>query len=596
MSHDPPTYPDASAPPARPPEPPRRRGRGARLFLVITVMGLLALVAAIAGTAVLLHDRMEPDVIESSYLEVVVRPNLADAPGSEGLVLDPADFPPLLTDVTADIRRAATDDRITGLYLEVQGVGLGWAGVQELRDAVRAFRAAGKPCRAYADDYDNKGYVLAAACGEVYLAPAGAVLANGFSITSEYYAGTLEKLGVTANFEHVGEFKSGPEPLTNREPSPEANEAMESVLGGLYDEMLASIAADRGISAEQARGFIDDPPVTPALAVERGMVDGLHFRDEVQEGMCGKERTSVRKYHAPPSPFSMGERIVVLHAEGTIVGGTSGQQMFGGSIIGDRTVVEQLDDLREDEEVKAVVLRVNSPGGSGGASDNIWRAITRVQDAGTPVVVSMGDYAASGGYYIAAPADWIVAEPSTLTGSIGVFGGKLNVAGLYEKLGITTHTYQRGLVAGLFSPTSDFTDAERALFRRFLENFYDLFLDRVAAGRNMEKAAVAEVAKGRVWTGAQARERGLVDAVGGLDVAVAKARELAAVGEDVPVERVPKRQTLWDQLAEDLQDPGDAASALPEPIAHAWSRAERVARVLEGGGVAAMLPYELVTP
>jgi protease-4 len=326
------------------------------------------------------------------------------------------------------------------------------------------------------------------------------------------------------------------------------------------------------------------------------MVDALHFRDEVREGMCGKERTSARRYHAPPSPFSMGQRIVVLHAEGTIVGGESGQQVFGGSMIGDRTVVEQLDDLREDDDVKAIVLRVNSPGGSGGASDNIWRAITRVQDAGKPVVVSMGDYAASGGYYIAAPADWIVAEPSTLTGSIGVFGGKLNVAGLYDKLGITTYTYQRGQLSSLFSPTSDFSDAERATFRRFLENFYDLFLDRVAQGRNMDRSAVAEVAKGRVWTGTQAMEHKLVDAVGGLDVAIAKARELAAVGEDVSVERMPKRQTLWDQLAEDFQPSPDAASALPEPLVQAWSRAERLARVLDGSGVAAMLPYEIVSP
>jgi len=291
----------------------------------------------------------------------------------------------------------------------------------------------------------------------------------------------------------------------------------------------------------------------------------------------------------------------VVHAEGEIIDGESGSSMFGSEKLGDQTFEEEMTEIREDDDIVAVVLRVNSPGGSGLASDNMWHQVDLVKAAGKPVVVSMGDYAASGGYYISAGADKIFAEPGTLTGSIGVFGGKINMAGLYTNLGVTMHTWKRGELAGLLDPQTDFNDAERVQFRAFLSSFYEQFLARVSTGRKMERDAVHEVAQGRVWTGVQAKERGLVDELGGLDRAIATARELAKVGadEELLIDRYPKRKTFVEQLLEDLDEQAGAPtpdvslaalSAVSPELARSVEHLQTLEGILAGGGVAAMLP------
>ncbi len=580
------------------PPPPPRRGRGARLVLVVGLMGALTIVGASVGGYFLLKEGLRGEtgvVVNNAFLEVELDGDLPDAPGDVGFAMDPADFPLILTEVAADIRRAATDTTVKGLYLDVGGFGGGWAGAQELHDAIAVFSASEKPCYAYADAYDNKAYYIASACKEVYLAPAGLFLVNGFDVTSEYYTGIFEKLGVHADFEHVGDFKSAVEPLQRTGPSEAAALAMDGMLDSLYEQFVGGIATARGMTPDQVRAFIDNPPVTPDAALAAGVVTGLKYRDEVREGMAGEERTRLKAYHAKGlgSAFATGKTIAVVYAEGQIISGESGSPVFGGQMIGDLTVLEILEDVRKDDDVAAVVLRVNSPGGSGLASDNIWRGINRLKESGKPVVVSMGDYAASGGYYIAANADKIVAEPGTLTGSIGVFGGKMNISGLYEKVGITLHTYKRGEMATLFSSTSDFSDPERAKFREFLEGFYKTFVTRVSEGRKMPYEGVHAVAQGRVWTGVQAKERGLVDELGGLDVAIASARTLAQIpeGDSVIIERLPKRRTFVEQLVEDLQQtraPVELA-VVPE-LRDSYAALYMLSRVLEDGGVAAMLP------
>ncbi len=589
VEQDPPTNPSS---PASRSAPVRKRPRAARLILGIALVGALTLAAGVVGAVILLKDDFGPSVKEGSFLEVVVDGKLHDAPGATGFVLDPNDFPVLLTEATADIRRAATDARITGLYLEIEGTSLGWAGAGELRAAILEFGASGKPCHAWADAYDNKAYYIASACKDVYVSPAGVMLVNGFSLTTEYYSGAMEKLGVTSNFEHVGDFKSAIEPYQRAEPSEAASVAMDYMLDGLYEELVSGVATGRGVPVESVKAWIDDPPITPDSAVTRGMVTGTKYRDQVADDLAGKERTELSDYHEDPSGFGGGKVVAVVHAEGAIVSGESGSPMFGGSMVGDRTLIDIFDDLREDDNVAAVVLRVNSPGGSGLASDNIWRALIRLKEAGKPLVVSMGDYAASGGYYIAAPADWIVAQPATLTGSIGVFGGKLNLGGIYGKLGITTHTWRRGAMSDLFSPISDFNEGERAKFREFLQGFYDIFLARVGEGRKLERDAVHEVAQGRVWTGSQAKERGLVDEIGGLETALKKARELAEVpdGEELRLERYPRRRTFIEQLSEDLKEARLPPEATLPEVKRAWAQFEVLERVLQDGGVAAMLP------
>ena len=594
MDAHPPDDPVAPAPS----EPPRQ-GRGVRLLLAVGVAGVLAFVAMGVGVAVLLgQDGSDEPSATRGFLEVDLTRGLADAPGDVGLAFDPSDFPPLLTEVAADIRRAAKDPNITGLYVEVGSGTLGWAGTQELHDAIVAFGESGKPCHAWAQELDNKGYYLASACDQVHVAPAGLVLVNGLAITNEYYAGTLEKVGVRANFEHVGDFKSAVEPFERTGPSDAASEATNALLDELWGQFVEGVSRARGVDAALVQARVDDPPMTPQAALDAGWIDGLKYRDEVREGLAGKDRVKLSEYGAD-RPTGL-KTIAVVHAEGQIVSGRSDVSMFGGSFVGDDTFVKTIDNVREDEDIAAVVLRVNSPGGSGLASDNMWHALERLKAAGKPLVVSMGDYAASGGYYIACNADAIVAEPGTLTGSIGVFGGKMNVAGLYDKVGVTLHTWQRGQLANLLSGTSDFSELERAKFRAFLEGFYETFLDRVGKGRGMDRDAVHAVAQGRVWTGAQAKERGLVDELGGLDVAIARASQLAKIpqGAAVTLERYPARRTLFEKLAEDLQEGQVSATALPPELSvpavrEAWSTVDGLSRVIGSGGAVVMLPGTL---
>ena len=373
------------------------------------------------------------------------------------------------------------------------------------------------------------------------------------------------------------------------------------MLDSLYASFVDAIADGRGFSTQQAKSLIDDPPMTPEQALERGLVDDLLFYDEAIEAKQGKKRLTFKRYlkKVREQQGHSESKVAVIHLQGTIVSGDGGTDVFGGRFIGDQSTAEWLDDVREDDAIRAVVLRINSPGGSGLASDNIWRAVERLRSE-KPVVVSMGDYAASGGYYIAMGADLIYAEPTTLTGSIGVFGGKLNFGDAFDKVGIRTHHYKRGELADLFSTTQDFSPTGRARFQEFLDSFYDLFLQRVAIARGLDREAVHDIAQGRVWTGTQAVERGLVDDLGGLNDAVASAAILAEIDDDYSVVRMPSTQTFWDTLMDDLA----SSKAKVKPNVAAWAelvpgglptlrRARAIARALEPTGVAAMLDFRI---
>lgn len=577
--------------------------RSSRVLLTVVIVGMVVIVLAAVGLALLLGSDEPMIAGDPQWLHVEADASVVEAPGNEGLLTDPKRLPPLSTELADALRDAATDEQVKGVFLEVGGLSLGWAQLQGLRDALADLQAAGKPCVAWAPALTNKEYFLASACGDLQVAPAGMVFVNGLSITQSYYAGTFEKIGVKANFEHVGDFKSAVEPYSRTGPSDAASEAMNSLLDSLYGQILAGISEGRKISVDEARALLDDPPLTPADALARKMVDKLAWRDEVlaqvletedpdeDDLLSLKDYMTQRRNH-----WSSGEnQIAVVYAEGAIVDGEGGDQMFGGQMIGDKDLNEILHDLEEDEDVDAVVLRVNSPGGSGSASDAIWRQMERLK-AKKPVVVSMGDYAASGGYYISAGASSIVAEPATLTGSIGVFGGKLVLSGALEKIGVSNYTYERGAYSSLLSPMHDFTDLDRAKFRTFLEAFYQTFLERVSAGRGMSKEAVHAVAQGRVWTGQQALERKLVDSLGGLDDAVNKAAELAGIDRSTAsIRRLPERKSFFDQVFSELDGSSSARSpALYTPeVQRAVDTALTLERVLGGGGAAALLPGDL---
>ncbi|MEQ1503084.1 MAG: signal peptide peptidase SppA [Myxococcota bacterium] len=606
--------PQPPAPPARP----ATRGRSSTVVLLgITAVAMLVFVVTV-GVVGWMVSRSGGTVAEDSFLQIRLAGEIPDAPVVGGLYLDPDDAPHILTDIAMAIREAKDDERIAGLYLQLDQPVAGWAGAQELRAAIADLRAAGKPCVAYAEAYTTGSYYLASACDRVVLAPSGIGMVTGLAANITYYAGTFEKIGVKAEMLHVGDFKSAVEPYERTGPSEPAAEAMNTLLDSLWHQYVAQVAESRGKTVDEVQAWIDQPSLSPQRMLALGMVDALAYPDQVRanahraadaewvteltepvtddDDTIDDRFTSLDAYLKGLDAPSGGSKIAVVYAEGPIVSGEVEGGLFGSSAgIADRTFRKWMDEIREDDTIDAVVLRVNSPGGSGLASDMMWRDIERVKAAGKPVVVSMGNYAASGGYYIAAPADWIVAEPGTLTGSIGVFGGKITFQGTYEKLGLTQTTFKRGAEADLLSPTAPFDDAGRVVYQTFLDDFYEQFLSRVGTGRELARDDVHVIAQGRVWTGEQALERKLVDQLGGLDDAIAKAAELASV-TDYAVARWPAQKSFVDLVLEDLESssaPMSVSIDVPGVDAGDLTDLFVLARILDDGGVAAVLPGRL---
>jgi protease-4 len=520
-----------------------------------------------------------PEIADNGWLRVPLTGALADAPKPEGLFFEPEDIPPTVTEIAGAIRYAATDERVDGVLVEIDGASGGIASWNVLRDALVDLKAAGKPCVAYqASAFTNNDYWMATACETVVMAPAAVMLVNGMSIELEYYKGTFDWLGVTPEFEHVGDFKSFIETYERTGPSEQAASAYDTLIDSLWGRVVVGIAEGRGVSAEVVNGWIDQPTLAPKAALERGMVDALGWPDAVRANLSAvSEEGWAAKLDAPVTAKAEdsekgliklkdylptvreaekeGEgEVAVIFAEGQIVSGGTDPGLFGDDgLLTDGEFAKWMKDAREDDDVKAVVLRVNSPGGSALAASAMLREVERTRAAGKPVVISMGDLAASGGYLISCTADRVFAEATTITGSIGVFGGKFALGGAFAKLGITTHSFQRGAQAGLLSPVAPFSDAERATFRAWLEDFYQVFVQQVADGRKRSFEEIHAVAQGRVWTGDQALANGLVDELGGVDDAIAHAAELADL-DDPAIRRIPAAKGFFDLLMEDLQD------------------------------------------
>jgi len=568
--------------------------------LFVWLFGFLVIIAGVTGAGVVMLMDSKPVVLnqEPRWLIASVGSRNAESPGSEGLFVDPAQIPPLVTSVSSAIRHAANDESIHSLLFKINGLSGGWAQAEDLRSALASFREAGKPCTVWGPSFDTKAYLVASACDRVATAPAGITMVTGLNMTQTYYADALEKFGVTANFEHVGDFKSAVEPYERSGPSDDASLATNALLDSLYGSIVSGIANGRQVDQSTVEGWIDNPPLAAAHAEERGLIDERIYEDQVEDTVVGDDDSiNIRRYiDGLGSGWSSNGQIAVLYLEGPLVVGTGDSGLFSDRMIGSLTTTDALEDLRKDPAVDAVVLRVSSPGGSGQASDDIWDAVNRLKEI-KPVVVSMGDYAASGGYYISMNAHHIVAQPTTITGSIGVFGGKMNFSGLFAKAGVTRHQYARGARSDILSSTDDFDDDDRAVFRGFLNHFYTDFIDKAALGRNMSRDDMHAVAQGRVWTGSQALENGLVDSLGTLDDAITKAAELANLGPDYDVERLPKTKDFFEQLMEELAGPPDVSvqralydSAIPkvldEPIRTAWLLEHLTAH----GPVIAMMP------
>ena len=469
------------------------------------------------------------------------------------------------------LRLAATDSAVEGVLLKIDGSGFSFAQTQELQAAIQTIRDAGKPVVAWLGSTEgNTQYLLASSCDRIYLHPAGEIGLVGLSAEVSFYRGTLDLLGVEPQFAKRSEYKSSPETYTETGFTDPAREQLNALLDDLYNTMVDSLAAARDEDREQIVTLIDQGPYTGAAAVEAGLVDGLIYADQVAEEIASlfeKEVEADDEYRLvrDVSGWATARQIAVVYIDGPIVTGRSASPgLFGGGNTGSETVVDALAEAMDDSSVKAVVLRVDSPGGSSYASDEIWRAVERLKEEDKPVIVSMGGVAASGGYYVSAGATAIYAEPTTITGSIGVYGGTFSLGGLYERIGVTHEIHSRGRMAAMYSSSRPMDALEYDAMDRLVESVYQQFKDKVAQGRGMEMEQVEEVARGRVWTGMRAHELGLVDELGGLQDAIARARSEAGIPVDAEVRLISYTggQGLFGEMAPEL-----IRGLLPTPLA-----------------------------
>ena len=510
--------------------------------------------------------------------------------------------PATLLTLRRTIERAAKDDRIKALVLDCGGLGAGWGKVEELRQVITEFKKSGKPVVAYMEVAGAIDFLVASVADEVHMAPEGRLDMKGLRAEIAFYKDTFEKIGVEAELEWVGKYKSAVEPYSRASMSDSFREVVDAQLDGLLRLMVEMGASSRGLTPEQFRAAPDQGPFLAPRAKELGLIDELSYPDEVEErlkqrlGLEEIEMVSVKRYNqASLAKLDLGSKrkIAVVYGVGTIVsGGGEADPFFGSELLGGDSFAKVLDQVREDDELEAVILRIDSPGGDALASDRMWRALQLLRKE-KPVIVSMSDVAASGGYYMAMAEDVpILAYPGTYTGSIGVYFGKFNLRGLYDKIGLKKEILTRGRFAAIDTDYRSLTDDEREKLREGVEAVYDSFVTKVADARGSSWERIHEVAQGRVWLGQDAVDNGLVDELGGFERAIALAKERAGIAadEEVGLATYPKPKTLLEILFER----GPAARA---PLFPATWRSridpQGMLPALAEGGMLAITPYSL---
>lgn len=480
-----------------------------------------------------------------NVLELEIEGEVAEEPPAFPYLLRFFGRPALsFRDLILTLREAEKDPNLAALVLYLRPNSLGWSRGQELREAVMAFRAAGKKTVAFLEEADTLDYFIASVCEEVILPPLGGLELTGLMSEVIYFKGILDKLEIQPDLLQAGKYKSAVEPYTRTHMSRAQRESLNSLLDSLYSQLVSALAHSRALPQSRVRELIDRGPYQAPAAKEHGLVDYLLYEDQLDEHLEKRlgepaRRISPSRYRRLVGPglswrdaWRALPGVALVYASGVIhLGESRGYSRLAGESVGSDTLCEALREARENPEVQAVVLRVDSPGGSGLASDLIWREVSLFQGK-KPLVVSMGDVAASGGYYIAMSADQILAQPTTLTGSIGVIAGKLNLHGLYRKLGLRKETVRRGQHADLHSDYQPFSDTGRKKIKEEMEHFYREFVHKAAAGRKQNPAQMEKAAQGRVWTGEQAKELGLLDGFGGLRQALETAKRLAGIPAD----------------------------------------------------------------
>jgi protease-4 len=563
-------------------------------ILVAGVAAVALGAAAVGGLALVLRGNATGGswTSNNSYLYLNLRESIPEESRTElGSFFERR--PPSLRTLVESLDRAATDPKVTSVVLRVGFLpDAGWGKVQELRDAVVRFRKSGKPVHAHLEFCGNKEYYLATACTRVTAVPEALLDITGLHSESMFFGGTLQKIGVEAQFEGVGKYKNAPNQFTETGFTEPHREQMNALLDSIYGQYAEAIATGRKKTPAEVKAIIDGGPYDGHGALAAGLLDELLYQDQLEERLKDAGQVSPGRYVKGSRGFALDGRpkIAVVYAVGQIMTGDS-QSGALGDLAGSDTVAESLRKARKDDSIKAIVLRVDSPGGSATASDVIWREVVEAKKK-KPVIVSMGDVAASGGYYIAMAADGIVAQPGTITGSIGVFSGKFSLRGLYDKIGITKEILTRGEHSAIFSEYRPWTPEERARIRELMETFYKTFVTKAAEGRKRTPDQIHAVAQGRVWTGQEALQQGLVDKLGGLDTAVSLAKERAKIAatQEVNLVVLPERKGFLETLMERQEDADtEAESRLPKDLAALI----RWGRILGDGTPLARLPFDV---
>src|SRR5579884_473148 len=568
-------------------------------FLIGLIVGFLlaGFAAVIVVFSIIRLGQRKPAVEDESTLVLRLEGDIPERPQTEIPFME-AQAQPTVAELWSGLRRAAADSRIKAVVVEPQGLMIGWGILQELHADLEDFRKSGKPLVAYLHSPGNKEYYLATACDHIYVAPEDLMNVKGLRVEATYLKGTLDKLGVHADVIHAGRYKDAGDMFTMTSMSPETREVLNNILDQYYGDLVQTIAAGRKKSPDEVRGLIDQAPFSGKRALAAGLVDVNGFEDSVANDLMKRlhqselPKVDMRTYvrAAPPSGFDSGRnRIAYIVGSGIIVQGSGEAPLGQDTGITSGGFTKLLRDAANDSSIRGAIIRVDSPGGDGVASDDILQA-ARDLSRKKPVVISMSDLAASGGYFISLTGDPILAYPNTLTGSIGVIFAKFNLRGLFDKLGITEDILTRGRYADIDSSYAPLTEDERAKLASEIDDFYSTFIARVAEGRRRPAAQIAPLAQGRVWLGAQAKQNGLVDQLGGLDAAVALIKQRAHIGagERVSLVAYPPRRTLFEQLMARSEENPEILSRL-----HALLGRDLPIEAWVHGGVMELMPWSI---
>ncbi len=583
--------------------------------VLFTLLGIAVFVSIVGFVTLYVLFGREPSIPSNATLVLRVGGDLAEVSPTDVVNYLRGVRTPTVRSIVDNLRKAKADARVKAVLLKPTGFDSPfWGKVQEIRDAVLDFKKSGKPVYAYLEFGGDREYYLATAADRIYLMPSATLDTVGVATYELFLRGTLDKIGAYPDLHHIGQYKTAVNTFTQKGYTPAHKEMDDSLNRDLYEQIVRGIADGRKKNEADVRALIDQAPFLPEEALRAGLIDDVAYEDQVDDKLRAGERRQridgddYARVSTTSLGLNRGPRIAVIYAAGAIASGRSGFDPVNGAVAGSETLIDYIRQARRDSSNRAIVLRIDSPGGSAVASDAIWRElqITKTERADRPLVASMSDLAASGGYYIAMPAQVIVAQPSTLTGSIGIFGGKVVTGGVYEKLGARIESTSIGKNAEINSPARPYSPGELEKLNEQLQSFYDQFVEKAAESRHSTPEQIDMLAQGRVWTGRQAKANHLVDELGGLDraIAIAKQRAKIAADQDVEIVVYPPRKSFYELVSEQF---GGSGGSNESAAVSAWlnanlSRGElEVLRTMRGplglfrrGEPLALMPFTFV--